>query len=49
MVFKLCQSAEQRWIRLSGFNRLADVIRGVEFKDGIASNENIAEHHADVA
>lgn len=49
MVFKLCQSAEQRWIRLSGFNRLADVIRGVEFKDGIASNENIAEHHTDVA
>jgi len=49
MVFKLCQSAEQRWIRLNGFNRLADVIRGVQFKDGIAANNNIAEHHTDVA
>lgn len=49
MVFKLCQSAEQRWIRLNGFNRLADVIRGVQFKDGIAANNNINGHHTDVA
>lgn len=36
MVFKLCQSAQDRWIRLNGFSRLADVIRGVKFVDGIA-------------
>jgi transposase-like protein len=35
MVFKLCESAEKRWLRLRGFNYLADVIRGVKFTDGI--------------
>ena len=39
MVFKLCQSAEENWIRLSGFKRLADVVTGVKFIDGIAENE----------
>jgi putative transposase len=34
MVFKLCQSAQRRWIRLYGFQRLADVIRGVKFVNG---------------
>jgi transposase-like protein len=36
MVFKLCQSAQVRWIRLNGFSRLAEVIHGVKFIDGIA-------------
>lgn len=36
MVFKLCQSAQMRWIRLNGFSRLAEVIHGVKFIDGIA-------------
>lgn len=35
MVFKLCQSAQEKWIRLYGFNRLADVIAGVKFADGL--------------
>lgn len=35
MVFKLCESAQQGWIRLNGFGRLAEVIRGVKFVDGI--------------
>ena len=35
MVFKLCQSAEQRWRRLRGYKHLADVIRGVQFVDGV--------------
>lgn len=35
MVFKLCESAEKRWLRLRGFNYLADVIRDVKFTDGI--------------
>ena len=39
MVFKLCQSAQEKWIRLYGFKRLAEVIRGVKFVNGIASHE----------
>ena len=35
MVFKLCQSAENSWIRLCGFERLGDVINGIQFVDGI--------------
>lgn len=35
MVFKLCESAEKRWLRLRGFHYLADVIRGMKFTDGI--------------
>jgi putative transposase len=34
MVFRLCQSAQQRWRRLDGPGRLAEVIRGVRFVDG---------------
>jgi putative transposase len=34
MVFKLCQSAQKRWIRLYGLQRLADVVRGVKFVNG---------------
>lgn len=34
MVFKLGQSAQKRWRRLRGFKLLADVIQGVQFKDG---------------
>jgi putative transposase len=39
MVFKLCRSAEKRWYKLRGFNRLGDVIKGVKFIDGISENE----------
>lgn len=35
MVFKLCQNAEKNWIRIRGFERLAEVITGVKFVDGI--------------
>ena len=34
MVYKLGQSAQKRWRRLRGFKQLADIIRGVKFKDG---------------
>ena len=34
MVFTLGQSAQKRWRRLRGFKLLADVIQGVQFKDG---------------
>jgi putative transposase len=35
MVFNLMMSAKQKWRKLSGTNRLPEVIQGVEFKDGI--------------
>ena len=34
MVYKLGQSAQKKWRRLRGFKLLAEVIRGVKFKDG---------------
>ena len=34
MVFKLCLSAQKRWRRLNGSEKLAKVIRGVRFQDG---------------
>lgn len=44
MMFKLGQCAEGNWRRLRGFDYLAKVITGVEFKDGIevADNEQVA-------
>lgn len=35
LVFKLATSAEQGWRRLNGAERLADIITGVPFKDGV--------------
>jgi hypothetical protein len=35
MVFKLGQSAQKNWQKLRGFQRLADVIHGIRFVDGI--------------
>lgn len=49
MVFKLCESAQNRWKRLRGFNHLADVIRGVKFVDGqrqIEQHETVDERIA---
>jgi putative transposase len=35
MVFKLCQSAAKTWRKLKGSQWLAEVIRGVQFVDGV--------------
>jgi len=35
MVFRLMMSAKKKWRRISGPNRLPEVIKGVEFRDGI--------------
>ena len=35
MVFRLMMSAKRKWRRISGPNRLPEVIKGVEFRDGI--------------
>jgi transposase-like protein len=39
MVFKLMKSAEQRWRKLKGAARLAQVLKGVRFKDGLQEEE----------
>ncbi|MBA3814154.1 MAG: IS256 family transposase [Alphaproteobacteria bacterium] len=36
MVFKLLESAQKKWKRLGGPNRVAEVIKGVDFVNGIA-------------
>jgi len=35
MVFRLMMSAKKKWRKISGPNRLPEVIQGIEFKDGI--------------
>jgi len=35
MAFKLMMSAQQKWRKLDGKNRLPEVISGVEFRDGV--------------
>jgi transposase-like protein len=35
MVFKLTKTAEQKWHKLKGHERLDQVVRGVKFKDGL--------------
>lgn len=39
MAFRLCQCAEKRWIKLHRPERLAQVIRGIKFVDGIEEKE----------
>jgi transposase-like protein len=36
LVFQLALAAERSWLKLRGFNRLPDVVRGTKFQDGIA-------------
>jgi putative transposase len=42
MAFKLCQSAQKKWIRLHHPERLADVIKGVKFVNGMEEKRNAA-------
>jgi len=35
MVFRLMMSAKKKWRKISGPNRLPEVIQGIAFKDGI--------------
>jgi len=49
MVFKLCESAQERWIKLRGFNYLAEVIRGVKFINGVQESEQINSVNKEVA
>ena len=40
MAFKLMETAQKKWLRLRGYNLLADVITGVKFVNGIKQNED---------
>ena len=42
MVFKLLLSARRKWRRLDGSNHLAEVIKGVKFKDGFKQTQHAA-------
>jgi len=42
MAFKLCESAEKRWIKLHHAEKLGQLILGVKFVDGIEENRNAA-------
>ena len=42
MVFKLMQSAQKRWRTFNGTEILPDVINGVQFNDGIKTNQAAA-------
>lgn len=42
MVVKLMQSAAKRWRLLNGSQRLADVIQGFQFIDGIKLQQDAA-------
>jgi transposase-like protein len=39
MVFKLAKSAEQHWRKLCGTDLLPEVLAGIEFKDGVKTNQ----------
>ena len=42
MVYRLMMSAKKKWRKISGPNRLPEVIQGVEFKDGIRQLQTAA-------
>lgn len=39
MAFKLMMSAQKKWLKLNGANRMPEIINRVEFKDGIIQIE----------
>ena len=42
MAFKLMMSAQTKWRKLDGANRMPEIIEGIEFKDGIKQLQNAA-------
>ena len=46
MAFKLIEAAQKRWIRLYGSQHMAETIRGVNFKNGIAEQDEIRQTKA---
>lgn len=51
MTFKLIESAEKRWLKLRKPHHMAEIIRGVNFKNGIATvkgDDLIQEHSEEI-
>lgn len=44
MTFKLIMSAKKRWIKLAGSNHCAEIITGVQFKNGVKLDTNINQN-----
>jgi len=42
MAFKLMMSAQKKWRKLDGQNRLPEIIQGIEFRDGIRQLQTAA-------
>ena len=42
MAFKLMMSAQTKWRKLDGRNRLPEIIQGVEFRDGLRQLQTAA-------
>ncbi len=42
MAFKLMMSAQGKWQKLNGANRMPEIIQGIEFRDGIKQIQNAA-------
>lgn len=42
MAFKLMMSAQGKWQKLNGANRMPEIIQGIAFVDGIKQNQNAA-------
>ena len=42
MAFKLMMSAQKKWRKLDGQNRLPEIIEGVEFRDGLRQLQTAA-------
>ena len=42
MAFKLMMSAQTKWRKLDGANRMPEIIQGIEFKDGIKQLQKAA-------
>jgi len=49
LVFKLVQSAQQRWLRIQKFDRLTQIIEGVKFTDGVTVEASSDRAHQDEA
>jgi putative transposase len=49
MAFKLMETAQKKWLRLRGYNLLADVITGVKFVNGIKQTEDQKQDAASIS
>jgi hypothetical protein len=48
MVFKLVESAAKRWHRLRGYRKIAEVLNGVPYHDGVRVEASVAVTLAEV-